>query len=102
MKFSEMPYTRPDTEKIRAQYDELIARFKAAKSADEQIAIISEEETLRSHFMTEATLVSIRNSVNTKDEFYDKENEYIDENSPFVSEKIQAFTDAMLASGFRS
>ena len=102
MKFSEMPYTRPDTEKIRAQYDELIARFKAAKSADEQIAIISEEATLRSHFMTEATLASIRNSVNTKDEFYDKENEYIDENSPFVSEKIQAFTDAMLASGFRS
>ena len=62
MKFSEMPYTRPDTEKIRAQYDGLISRFKAAKSADEQIAIISEEETLRSHFMTEATLVSIRNS----------------------------------------
>ena len=26
MKFSEMPYTRPDTDKIRAQYDELIDR----------------------------------------------------------------------------
>lgn len=102
MKFSEMPYTRPDTDRIRAQYDELIARFKAAKSADEQIAIISEEETLKNHFFTEATLVSIRNSVNTKDEFYDKENEYIDENSPFISEKIQEFTDALLASSFRS
>ena len=75
MKFSQMPYTRPNTDEIRSRYDELIARFKAANSADEQIAIIAEEETLRSHFMTEATLVSIRNSVNTKDEFYDKENE---------------------------
>ena len=93
MKFSEMPYTRPDTDKIRAQYDELISRFKNAGSADEQIKIMSEEETLRNHFFTEATLVSIRNSVNTKDEFYDKENEFIDEHSPFVSKKIQEFTN---------
>ena len=42
MKFSEMPYTRPDTDKIRAQYDELISRFKNAGSADEQIKIMSE------------------------------------------------------------
>ena len=76
MKFSEMPYTRPDTDKIRAQYDELISRFKNAGSADEQIKIRSEEETLRNHFFTEATLVSIRNSVNTKDEFYDKEKNF--------------------------
>ena len=52
MKFSQMPYTRPNTDEIRSRYDELIARFKAANSADEQIAIIAEEETLRSHFMT--------------------------------------------------
>lgn len=102
MKFSEMQYSRPDIEKTRAQIDEIISKFKNAKTAEEQIAAIFEHEELTKHFSTQTTLVSIRNSLNTADEFYEKENEYIDENTPFIEEKEQEFLKVVLASAFRA
>ena len=42
MKFSEMPYTRPDMPALLAQMDQLTARLKAAASAGEQLAVFKE------------------------------------------------------------
>ena len=39
MKFSDMPYVRPDVEKVRAAADEIINALDGAKNADEQIAL---------------------------------------------------------------
>ena len=36
MKFSELPYIRPDLDQLRAQCDALCARFENAASAEEQ------------------------------------------------------------------
>ena len=47
---------------------------------------------LRNYIDTMTTLVSIRHSINTADDFYDKENDYCDENQPFT------FTDLQLIS----
>lgn len=101
MKFSEMTYTRPDFTELFRQMDGLTARFKGAASAGEQFAVYKEMETLMSHFGTQASICSIRNTVDTRDQFYEEENAYLDEQYPLVAEKRQEFSRALAESKFR-
>ena len=101
MKFSEIEYLRPDIDSIRAETDRQIAKFKNASSAAEQIDVIFEHEASSKKYSTMATVASIRNSIDTRDEFYEKEIEYIDENSPLIEEKEQEFLSAVFESKFR-
>ena len=52
MKFSEMPYTRPDVPKILAAYADATARFENASTAAEQLDLYKELEALESDFET--------------------------------------------------
>ena len=63
MKFSEMPYSRPDAEGIKKQIAALTERLKAAKTYEEAKAVFLENEELGSHVNTLGTLVSIRHSI---------------------------------------
>lgn len=98
MKFSEMPYTRPDYAAAAKELDSLTARLRGAASAQEQVALYKEYETLLSHLSTQATLCSIRHTVDTRDAFYEEENNYNDEQAPLLEEKLQPFRQALLAS----
>ena len=69
MKFSEMPYTRPDYAAAAKELDSLTARLRGAASAQEQVALYKEYETLLSHLSIQATLCSIRHTVDTRDAF---------------------------------
>ncbi len=82
MKFSELPYERPDYEQVKAQMEGLMAQLEAAGSAEQFLQVFGDINTLRNHYGTASTLCSIRHSINTKDEFYDKETEYWDEYAP--------------------
>ncbi len=101
MKFSEMPYARPDTEALKALLEKLTADFAAAESfeAAEKVFLTMEEET--GHFETQATLASIRHDVDTRDEFYDKERDFFDEVFPELQAYLQKWTMALLQSPFR-
>lgn len=57
---------------------------------------------LRSDFETQAQLVYIRHSIDTNDEFYKAENEFLDENAPIVQEYITDFYRALVNSKFRN
>jgi hypothetical protein len=46
MKFSEMPYARPDLAAVKQQFADLLARFKAAATYAEAHAVFLEEEKL--------------------------------------------------------
>ena len=102
MKFSEMPYTRPDYAAAAKELDSLTARLRGAASAQEQVALYKEYETLLSHLSTQATLCSIRHTVDTRDAFYEEENNYNDEQAPLLEEKLQPFRQALLASPYRA
>jgi|GEM_PF-1513690 len=56
---------------------------------------------LRNHIDTMITLVSIRHSINTADDFYDKENDYCDEISPLLYGFTTDFYEALVTSKFR-
>ena len=58
-------------------------------------------DKVNSRISTLYTLVEIRNSIDTRDEFYDAEIEFWDEIGPEFEEFEQAWIDAMLVSPFR-
>ena len=71
MKFSEMPYARPDTETVKKQLTELTERLKNAGTYEEAKAAFLEEQKASLAVETQATLASIRPSIDTRDTFYD-------------------------------
>ena len=99
--FQELEYTRPDFEELKAFYDTLCGRIKAAQSYEEVKACMMEEERVSSRFNTMAVIVQIRHTVDTSDKFYDKEDEYINQNYPELMPHVQAFNLALLDSPFK-
>ncbi len=95
--FSQIEYTRPDLEGMLARLDELTARAAAAASGEELLAVCAEYDKLNQQFVTDSSLCYVRYSINTQDEFYAKENDYYDENSPRFNDKSLAFSRAVLA-----
>lgn len=102
MKFSEMPYARPDLDAVKQQFADLLARFKAAATYAEAHAIFLEEEKLNKHVDTLAQLASVRNTIDTRDKFYDEEMNFWNEATPQLQECQNAWSRAMLDSPFRA
>ena len=101
MKFNEYEYEHLDLEKIKAEFSRLIESFKKAKNMKGQVAAFDEIIKLRNHIETMQTLVSVRHSIDTNDEFYDKENEYMDEISPILFGFTNDFYKALVNSKFK-
>lgn len=102
MKFSEIPYERPDLDNIINKIKSLINDFDQSSSADAQIEIMKQIASVRSEMETSKTIVSIRHSINTNDEFYDAENKFFDEHSPDYSNAINQYYKAINESEFKS
>ncbi len=102
MKFTELPYSRPDMAAICEKLSLLTEKLTRAESAAAQLEIIEEKETLLSAFSTQATIASIRHTIDTRDAFYEAENDFYDENGPVLEEKAQEFMNAVLGSRFRA
>ena len=102
MKFSEMPYARPDTDDLRHRLETLTAALLAAKTYEEAKQVFLEEEKLSSHIQTLYALAYIRHSINTKDAFYDGELQFWNAAMPALGETSQAWTKAMLESPYRA
>lgn len=102
MKFHEMPYVRPDIEALKASLARAAERIRAAGSAAEQIAIFDAMHAESDHAQTMMSLAYVRNTIDTRDAFYDAEREFLDEVSPELSEYAQKLDEAMLDSPFRA
>ena len=101
MKFNEYKYEHLDLEKIKKEFSELIESFEKAENVEGQIIALDEIIKLRNHIETMQTLVSVRHSIDTNDEFYDKENEYMDEISPILFGFTNDFYKALVNSKFK-
>mgnify|MGYP003337611478 FL=1 len=84
MTFSEFPYTRPDFIQFKKDFQQLVSSFSTSTDVNELQSLFEKIYSMRRSFDTAMTIVSIRNSVNTADEFYEKEQEFMDENEPMV------------------
>jgi len=101
MKFSKMPYTRPQLEETEAKLLSLLGKFKNAANAEECFAAYKEYDDFSKQIMSMFAIANIRHTVDTTDEFYDKEKTYMDENSPKLQAAQQEFTKALLETPFR-
>jgi len=101
MNFNDYKYERIDIDAVKKQFEELIESFSKADSAEKQCEIMDKVINLRNHIDTMITLVSIRHSINTADDFYDKENDYCDEISPLLYGFTTDFYEALVTSKFR-
>lgn len=101
MKFSEMAYARPDVEAVSKEIKDIIERINKAQSAEEQLQAHKDYNELCKKVETMYTLAYIRHTINTEDEFYDKEKEFYDENLPILQSLNFDFYKAFVASKFR-
>ena len=100
--FQDLQYIRPDFGELKAFYEDINARVKAAQSYDEVKTCILKEEEISSHFNTMAVIVQVRHTVDTSDKFYEQEDEYINQNYPELMPYVQGFNLALLASPFKA
>lgn len=78
MKFKDFKYERPDFDSNKSNLVELIKKLAEAKNIDEFRENFEKINVIRRHIQTMSTLAGVRNTIDTRDEFYDKEKEYWD------------------------
>lgn len=100
--FDTFVYQRPDLEATTAVFNNLLENFEKATSVAEQHRILLELNTEREQFSTMYNLCYVRHTSDTADVFYEKENEYFDENMPAFEALGNRLYKAMLVSPFRA
>lgn len=87
MKFSEMPYERPDLAAAFSAFDAMAQAIASAPDAAAVLAQYAAFEKLAAHLSTMATLAEVRHTIDTRDAFYEAERQFFDENSPRLADK---------------
>ena len=101
MKFSEMKYERPDFEAAKKLIAENTEKLSAAKSFEEAEKIFLEVDRESGALQTMISIANIRHDIDTNDEFYDREVEFLDAAVPELQEYSQKWTLELLANPFR-
>ena len=101
MKFKDYVYERPDLKRITERYEILLEEFKDSQTLDQQNNILRQINEVRNNIETMSSLVHIRHSIDTKDEFYERENNFMDENEPKIEKLTFKFYKELVKSKFR-
>ncbi len=101
MKFSELPYCRPNLEATKKELQEILVRFRNAKTFEEADAAYVDMDRVSGKFYTQRTIASIRRDIDTRDAFYDGEKAWYNQVGPELQETFQEFDLATLKSPFR-
>ncbi len=101
MKFNEMKYERPDIQEVKDKFESFKERIDNAKDGNELVQTIKEFSVFQKKLGTLGSLVSVRHSIDTRDEFYEKENDFFNENSPIFSNLYSEVAKSILNSKFK-
>ena len=102
MKFCEMAYSRPNIDELVARANALKEKIEKAERAEEIISAYDELCILSEEYSTMGSLAYVRHTIDTNDEFYDKENDFFDEVGPRVTDAFQGVTRVMATSPKRA
>jgi len=101
LRFEEFTYKRPNFEVLSLDFEKALEKFKGSKSVDEQNEAMSDINKLRNEVDTMFNICYIRHSIDTNDEFYKVEQDYLDELAPNVEGLVTRYYEALLQSPFR-
>ncbi|WP_053361994.1 M3 family oligoendopeptidase [Bacillus sp. FJAT-27251] len=102
MSFKSYTYERPDFDALSARFETALDKFKNSGSAAQQNLAMQEINTLRNEVDTMSNICYIRHSIDTNDEFYKEEQDYLDELAPNVEGLVTKYYEALLSSQFRT
>ncbi|PKK94180.1 MAG: M3 family oligoendopeptidase [Tenericutes bacterium HGW-Tenericutes-6] len=98
MNFKDYKYERPDLEKVKQEFEENIASIGGDNDVETEKKAIQKLFDLSDHLVTMQQLVGVRNSIDTNDEFYEKEQAFFDENGPVLQQYNHELSEKMLNS----
>ncbi|MFD1334244.1 M3 family oligoendopeptidase [Oceanobacillus iheyensis] len=96
--FEDYTYERPDIEKSKEKFQQLVDVFKSAPDVKQAIKAIDEINQLRNNLYTMSNLVFIRASIDTRDEYYQQERDHFDLIEPEIQEMVTSFYKALFES----
>ena len=102
MKFSEMPYKRVDMDEVKRFFLQLIEDSKNAASGEEQFELHKKYYEFIGDIKTNITIGVFRHNVDTTEEFYAKENDYIDETYPLIAQYENEYKKVIFNSPYRA
>ena len=97
-----MAYVRPDLQAVEAEIAEHVAALNAAPDYAAAREAFLAMDRLNRRVDTQGTLASIRHSIDTRDEFYDAEQNFWNSAMPELQAHMERWTDALLSSPFRA
>lgn len=98
--FSTLAYERPDFDMLETEYRRLAGQVRQAKSYQEVQDAIQRDEELSGPINTMASVAFIRNTLDTTDEFYENEIEFINNRSAELKAATTEFSQELLNSRF--
>ncbi len=101
MKFESFEYQRPNMTQLSEAFTSALKAFEDAECYEVQKSAMEIINQLRFDYDTMSTLASIRYSINTKDAFYDKENDFYDQNNPRYEQWVNRYYKALLNATYR-
>ena len=96
-----MKYERPDIAEVKAELKRLTEDLSRADSYEKAKELFLAKDKIERHMYSLVSLVNIRHSIDTRDKFYDDENEFWDNTIPELQESLDEWTRAMLKSTYR-
>lgn len=101
MTFEEYQYQRPVLAEVEKRFNAALQTFENASTIDAQIEGMKQINQIRNELSTMMNLVSIRHSIDTNDDFYKEEQDYMDEIQPEIEGLETRFYHALVSSKFR-
>ncbi|WP_066317734.1 M3 family oligoendopeptidase [Bacillus sp. FJAT-29814] len=101
MGFQDYTYVRPNLEDVKDKFAAALEQFNNASSVEDQSRAMNEINDLRNDLGTMFNLCHIRHSIDTNDEFFKAEQDYMDELGPEVEGLVSQYYQALVSSKFR-
>ena len=101
LKFSEMPYERPDMEAIRHCYEQTISSLAGAKNYEEARSAFFSLQDAEKQAGTMMSICSVRNTIDTTDEYYENEMKWLREQNAALIPLRKQYREALAHSAYR-
>lgn len=98
MKFSDFEYKRPDIKVLKKDFKKALKIFEKSSDPMSQNNAMAEINRLRNFFETMQSLAYIRHSLDTSDAFYEKEQQFYDDNEAAYQNLVHRYYQALLKS----